>query len=147
MSDDDDDDDRRPYPITAFGRFYDDDASSSTTLDEDSSARRPPDSDPQVHDPEADGFAALSGTEPCPFKIQVTPNDGSPLQLKDLGARAAKLVFPSDLATVRRRSRVDSFHRRFMASFVSSSDDDGDDDEDPLDTNLGKEFLSLFAPL
>lgn len=133
-------DDEVPFPITAFEPSFPITAFEPSPFydDEDSFARRPADNDPQVHDPEADGFAALSGGEPCPFKIQVTPNDGSPLQLKDLGARAAKLVFPSE----RRRSRVESFHRRFMATFVSD-----DDEEDSLDTNLGHEFLSLFAPL
>lgn len=52
----------------------------------------------QIHDPEADGFAMLDELAPCPFKIQVTHNDGSPLQLKDLGAVAAKspLLFPEN---------------------------------------------------
>lgn len=42
------------------------------------------------HDPEADGFTAIDEPTPCPFRIQVTQNDGrSTVLLDDLGARAA----------------------------------------------------------
>ncbi|KAH8046149.1 hypothetical protein JL721_12450 [Aureococcus anophagefferens] len=39
------------------------------------------------HDPEADGFTAIDEPTPCPFRIQVTQNDGRSTVLLDDGAR------------------------------------------------------------
>lgn len=77
----------------------------------------------QIHDPEADGFAMLDELAPCPFKIQVTPNDGSPLQLKDLGAVAAKspLLFPESGPS--RILVANMSHNNLLSSSELSPDD------------------------
>ena len=124
----------------------------------------------QVHDPEADGFAAIEG--PCPFRIQVTPECGSPLQLDDLGARAAKPGWCPDDSSVssgsctkRRVIRyglgldvpVHDDHLDVISTASSFLDDlspvgggpstlDEEDSSFRLETNLGEDFLSLFAP-
>ncbi|KAH8060072.1 hypothetical protein JL722_5029 [Aureococcus anophagefferens] len=54
-------------------------------------SRAPEDDVDRHHDPEADGFTAIDEPTPCPFRIQVTQNDGrSTVLLDDLGARAAR---------------------------------------------------------